>query len=183
MFEVENKYLLLPETEKVVLKKLKEMQIVFFKTVEQDDSIFVTNETKGFNIIKGDPVIRIRKINNDSWITLKRKRDDASSLELETKVENPEIIKNILENVNFHKELHINKVRQEASYKNINICYDQVHNLGHYLELEILASNKQEEKNAKKAINEFASDLGLTVNDLEHKKYDTLIYEKEHTND
>lgn len=183
MFEVENKYLLLPEKEKQVFDKLKELQVHFTEVEKQDDSIFVTNKTKGFNIIKGDPVIRIRSIDDQSWITLKRKRDNSSSLELETKVENPKIMESILENVSFHKELHINKVRKEAKYKNINICYDQVHNLGHYLELEILAANEQEEQEAEKTINEFAKELGLTSNELEHKKYDTLVYEKEHGND
>lgn len=176
MFEVEKKYDLNGKDFSSDL--LKRIGIIFSDSINQVDEIFIDRSIKGFEIPSGDPVVRIRTQEDESVLTLKKWIKGSNLLEYETKIDNPKIMRCILENLNLKKVVTVNKTRLEGSIGEINVCYDDVNDLGNYLELEILVENESQVKDAQNKIDNLAKKIGLDKNDIEDKQYDTLVFEK-----
>ena len=176
MFEVEYKYFL--RERELFLNSLKELNIELDAPVIQEDIIFVHKDTEGFNIIKGTPVIRIRNTKDYSVLTLKKRVDGANSIEHETVIQNPEEMTKILELLELKKVVEVSKTRRKSLFGGVTICYDQVRGLGDYIELEVVVSTQEEVDIVIQKIQNLAKELGLSENDIEKRKYDTLVFDK-----
>lgn len=179
MIEVENKYVLSDSKDKHFLSIAEKKDIHFSLAKNQVDMIYVSKNMEGFKINPGDPVVRIRTVAGESILTLKKK-ENKNMVELELGIEQPQIMDEILKNLGLKKAVTVDKTRKEAQYHNINICYDEIKDLGKYLELEILVKSEKDVAEARKKIDKLAETFDLEKKDIESKLYDTLVYEKKH---
>ncbi len=77
----------------------------------------------------------------------------------------------------YYEAIKMTKKRQKCKHKDLTICLDEVEELGAFIEIEKLTSDK----NVVEIQNElfkFLEELGIQKNDIAHKGYDILLYEK-----
>ncbi len=177
MLEVEIKARIKDRSE--IISKLDKMGCIIKKAKEQEDKIFIRKEIKNFDIPVGENVIRIRKEEDKNILTLKKKTDDNNAfIELETLIEDADIISRMLEEMGYIEKVFIKKKRMRYSLDKMSICIDNIESLGNFIEVEILSEENEKQKNeALKTIEEFLNKLEISKEDYEEKRYDTLMYE------
>lgn len=175
MIEVERKYRV--DNTSYIIKRLGELGYKKTESVHQYDIVFL-QKSDSFKTFKvGDPVIRIRKANSLSTLTFKRAiNNDGDTIEHEIKVEPTSEVEEFLLEIGFKPITKIEKVRTEFKLDPITISLDEVTNLGHFVEVEILCIEGEEEQ-AKENIAKVAGAIGLDPLRIEKKKYDQLISE------
>lgn len=171
MFEVEIKFRV--KNKKEIDDKLEKLNAKFAK-LHQCDSIFVKEGIKDFNIPAGENVLRIRKQDGVNYITLKQR---LNHLEYETIVEDENVVSNIFLALGYHKLVQVDKFRKEAHINGFNVTIDEVDKLGCFVEIEKLTEDSEKIEEIKKDILSFAEVLELGKEDIETKKYDTMILE------
>lgn len=171
MYEVEIKFKVKNKEE--VYTKIESLNCKFSK-LHQCDKIYVKEGINDFNIPAGENVLRIREQNNVSYITLKQR---LNHLEYETKVEDPNVLNDIFVALGYHKLVEVDKYRKETTFEGFNITIDKVEKLGTFVEIEKLTENSEEIESIKEEIFNFALKLGFTKEDVETKKYDSMILE------
>lgn len=171
MYEVEIKFKIKDKEE--IYAKLESLSCKFSK-LHQCDKIYVKEGIKDFNIPEGENVLRIRRQNDVSYITLKQR---LNHLEYETKVEDPDVLNNIFEALGYHKLVEVDKYRKETTINGFNVTIDEVEKLGTFVEIEKLTENSEDVQSIKEEIFAFASSLGISKEDIEKKKYDTMMLE------
>lgn len=177
MLEVEIKAKLKNRSE--VLPKLEKLGCTIKKAKEQEDKIFIKKEFKNFDIPLGENVIRLRKEDDKTILTLKKKMaDNKASVEIESLVDDEEAISRMLEEMGYKKLVFIKKRRKRYSLGRMSICVDNVENLGDFIEVEIMTDEDDSKKEeALKEIEEFLRKIDILEEDYENKRYDTLMYE------
>lgn len=114
---------------------------------------------------------RLRQKGQNNYITHKKDIFDEKdtwlySDEEETKVENFEIAKNIIDNLGFKELVKIKILKYIFSYKNYEIIFEQVDNLGLFLEVELQGEEKETDvARIKEEIMTFIKSLQLNVGD------------------
>lgn len=94
-----------------------------------------------------DEALRIRQANADLFMTYKGPKIGEKSktrYEREIPVEDYEGLRDILLRLGFQEVLEVRKYRVIYLYKGIDICLDDVRNLGHFVELEKQGESKDE---------------------------------------
>lgn len=172
MYEVEIKFKVKNKEE--VYAKIESLNCKFSK-LDQCDKIYVKEGINDFNIPAGENVLRIRKQNDVSYITLKQR---LNHLEYETKVEDPTVLSDIFVALGYHKLVEVDKYREETTINGFNVTIDEVKDLGTFVEIEKLTKNSEEIESIKEEIFAFASSLSLSKEDVETKKYDTMMLER-----
>ncbi len=160
-------------------KKIKDLGCIFEKKVTQIDTVYFEKNNKYFEIKPGTIVMRTRIINGKKkFITLKvRANDFYASKEIEFQVENSKKIEDFIETLGYVKAIDFTKERITTSYKNFNICIDQIDVLGDYIEIEVLTEDNNINMYKEQILN-FAEKLGIDVNDLENRYYPQIILSK-----
>lgn len=177
MIEVEIKARIADEEE--MRQKLEEQKAIKLNTVKQIDRIYIKKEVKGFQVSKGDPVIRIRKENDRVFFTLKKKsKDTMSNVELETVIDKENIWNQILLEMGYKEVVCVKKQRTIYVIEDFKVCIDTVEDLGNFIEIELIVEQEEQELEARKKIEEFFSILKIEEKDIVKEKYDTLVYEK-----
>lgn len=139
----------------------------------QADAIFL--QVPSFaEFTPGDPVVRIRTA-EDNTLTLKRRRETRSSLELETTVSDALTAGQILEELGLYRVTHVSKSRRSGRFGDVTISLDEVDGLGPFLELEVVVESEDNVQSALETIANAASSLGITKSQIEYKKYDELL--------
>ena len=173
MYEIERKYhiknkaALLQRISQVIgVKKLRE--------IDQTDAIFLPQDKKTFEeLSKGDPVVRLRRENDTTQITLKKSMENSSNIELETNIEDYDTTEQILLNLSLNQVTLVKKRRTEYSYKDYTLTIDSVEGLGDFLEIEYVSNYN--DPSIEKKIKAIANELGLEENEYEPLKYDALL--------
>ncbi|MCI8411117.1 MAG: class IV adenylate cyclase [Clostridia bacterium] len=111
---------------------------------------------------------RIREKENITQITYKNDiyKDGIwqYSDELETQVNNPEIIKNIINCLGLKTLAKLSSHKMFYKYNDYEIVLEEVENLGTFLEVELQNSDKYSDyKDEKNKMQKFIDDLGLNV--------------------
>ena len=171
MFEVEIKFRVKNKEE--INDRFEKLNAKFVE-LHQCDSIFVKEGIKDFNIPAGENVLRIRKQDGVNYITLKQR---LNHLEYETIVEDENVVSNIFLALGYHKLVQVDKFRKETHINGFNITIDEVDKLGCFVEIEKLTEDSEKIEEIKNDILEFAKVLGLCKEDIETKKYDTMMLE------
>jgi adenylate cyclase class 2 len=176
MIEVERKYRITDKQE--IISKLNKLGYIKLKTVHQKDNIYLKNSksfTDGFK--KDDPIMRIRTIGKTHILTYKRSiNDDGDSIEHEMEVNPVNAAIDLLDELGYKIVTNVDKIRTEFKLGNITVAVDEVAKLGSFIEVEILCNKGTEDITIKRVV-EAASNLGLTDQNIEHKKYDRLMSE------
>jgi adenylate cyclase class 2 len=163
-----------------VLKKLVELGCQLSEPIVQHDFVFTRKGTDPTATkTAGNPVLRIRDEGKRILFTLKQDREDElDCIEKEIEVSDKEILRDILDLLGFEQIVEIKKARRKAKYGDYEICFDDVLNLGTFIEVEKFS----DEPGAKIKVEmfDFLKTLGVSESDRVMHGYDTLIYEKQH---
>jgi len=127
---------------------------------------------------KSDQVLRIRNSKGIWKLDYKTPRLDnetKSRKEFSVKIEDGKVLKDILVWMNFALVGEIEKKRTTYQLQDISIHFDEVTNLGSFIEVEIFA-DEQEFESAKKRIFTFLEELGIS--ETIKKDYLELLWEK-----
>ncbi len=161
---------------KSLLDRAHNLGINFGESVVQED---ITYETK---IPKDNPdwnIFRIRKQGDKTILTMKYKASSRSrdNHERETVIEDAKEVADMLERVGYSFGVRICKTRQTAKFKNIEVCLDEVEDLGTFIELEKLENNDIDVDAIQAELWNILLQLGIDNEDRIHKGYDMLMHE------
>lgn len=140
--EVEVKYLLCNKEQ--VLENINQMGLK--RNIEnqiQNDSYYIPAHRNFFESEIVSEWLRIREteinctLNFKQWLPIGAKEQNYCN-EYETVVEDVFALKKIFELLNFKEVVRVYKVRNSWIYDDVEICIDEVSNLGTYIELEML---------------------------------------------
>ncbi len=139
--------------------KLKKELDIYFLKKDQDPAVFQI----------GRFIIRIRHCDEGKFITYKEiTKTRGAWKEYETKIENPEEMTKILENLHLVEFWRIEKERIPGKLSKFNFNLDKVKGLGNFLEIELISENGEK---AQKEIKELFKKLSISENQLERKGY------------
>lgn len=141
---------------------------------EEIDLYFCSKELFNEGRTQASPyVVRIRKSRKGNTLAYKSFLGEKSWIEIESGIEDTNAVRKILENLGQVAYLEIAKERQRGRIGNIEINIDNIKNLGHFIELEIL---KEDEKKGKKELIKFATEkLSIPKASIIHEGYVQLM--------
>ena len=178
MFEVEVKTYL--SNADRIIDILKNKGCTFEPPIIQKDDVFVHKNIQGTDIPNDSNVLRIRTENDIHSLTLKQMQNSFESIELETIVDNPNVVSEMLTLLGYKKFVAINKKRTKSKYNKFSLCIDEVEDLGNFLEVELLVEKEEEKSTALEQIHKFLSAIGISKNDICHERYHIMLYNKIH---
>lgn len=158
----------------LAISEAAKLGIVFGEPTTQDDTTYVTKTTYS------DPdwnIFRLRKQNGKTILTMKyaassRSRDNH---EHETVVEDPSEIADMLKRLGYTPGVRVIKTRRKANYEGLEICIDEVEELGNFIEVEKLADDAADVDKIQKELWDILLQLGVKTKDRTHKGYDMLM--------
>lgn len=180
MIEVEVK---LPVTDLDEIKSaLKEFGFKEKCLIEEHDTYF--NNQQG-DIRTNDEALRVREtkdhLSGKVWaqINFKGKKLDTRTMtreELETGVEDGAVCRNILQAIGYIPVApEVIKKRLMLQKESITVCLDNVHGLGEFLELEILADSEEKKDDALGQIESVLNSLGYQISDTVRTSYLSML--------
>lgn len=160
-----------------LLKKLSELPVTMDEQFRQQDIVYAQ--------IDRDPDhsknswLRIRNENGKHIFTLKRAvTNELDNIEHETEVSNPEELEKIIILLGFQEHSAIDKTRQKAVHKDVEICIDEVTGLGTFVEAEAMVEDTANYEKTYDELWRLFKELGIDKSDEVNKGYDVLIREK-----
>jgi adenylate cyclase class 2 len=158
-----------------IKKKLIELGAEFTNSEQQDDSYFKPKGREMEDQGPGSFIVRIRKGSAKSFLTLKEMSEETGVWpEHETAVDNPGQAREILLKMGYSHLFDINKKREKAMLDGVELCLDDVKQLGKYLEAAIEAETKV---GAKQKIMALLQKIGINEIQIEPKGYARIISE------
>lgn len=147
----------------------------------QDDAIFTqTGELPTSSPPQPKNILRIRQTNDRIEFNLKQDRaNELDCLEYELTVSAREPLEHMLQLLGYQPAIQVKKTRQRAHYQTMDICLDQVDDLGVFIELEQQTDAPGPAVQA--ALFAFLQTLGVGLEDRVTKGYDTMLKEKRKT--
>ena len=134
------------------------------------------------NFVATDEALRIRRSNGKCFLTYKGCRLNSQAKtreELEVKVEDFNVIRLILEKLDFKPVYLVKKIRKSFKLENLKINLDNVENLGSFVEIEGFAKDEDERKKVVENVRRVLLKLNLHDKKLEDKTYLELLLEKD----
>lgn len=178
MIEVERKFRLIPEKIEVVRAYLKNISSDPL-SIHQIDSVYLYRMSSFKDFKLGDPVIRIRSVDEKTILTYKKSiNKEGDRIEHELTIDSASIADALLKELGFNFVIKVEKDRSEYKFNDITFCLDDVSDLGIFLEIEIVCQSNDEVESAQKKIMKLASQIGFSDLDLETRKYDQLLSDK-----
>jgi len=158
-----------------IKEKLIGLGAEFYKEKTQTDSIF---KKKGDELKPqgpGDFILRIRE-SDKTFLTFKALTETTGAwVEHETEIQNAEETKAILLKLGFAKALSMTKNRLSGKLDDFELCLDDVKELGTYMEI---ALDSSDEKKAREDILKLLNKLGFDENQIVHKGYVAMLFER-----
>lgn len=160
-------------------KKLKDHGLVISKEITQHDIIYIHRDDKGdfTDAYEGHIALRMRYEGTVAKITLKQRRsNEMDNIEYETKVEDGEMMHEILQLLGWKPMVEVKKTRKKGKLGEYEICLDRVDKLGDFVELEKMIDDNADPEKIKNELFKELEKFGLSGNDEETQGYDTQIY-------
>ena len=153
---------------------------VLSNPINQNDTIYSHKDKIGKEWTKpdeGDFVIRIRRQDNKSELTVKQQRShELDNLEFETEVKDSEVMHQILSLLGYVPMVEVKKKRQKGKLGQYEICLDEVDELGTFVELEKLADDEADVATVEEDLFREMERLGVPRENREKRGYDTQIF-------
>ncbi len=150
---------------------LKNIGAKFLKEEIQED-VYFNHPCRDFE--KTDEALRIRKINNEVFLTYKGKRiDKETKTREEIEIKCDEKISEILTKLGFNAVATVKKIRREYEFENLHICVDNVEHLGNFVEIE---SKELKDRNK---IFEILNLFGIKKDEIIKKSYLEMIFQNQ----
>jgi len=170
-----------------LMSKLGDLGIKLSEPIFQHDTIFAEQDWEFTQFVTERNILRIRRENNRTVLTLKRPgKNELDAEEHETEISNPDSMSDMLKLMEYLPVVEVKKERQKAKYNQnhpspllrkggeIEICLDEVEELGTYIEVEKLVKEADTEK-VQEELFQFLESLGIARSDRETHGYDTLM--------
>lgn len=163
--------------------KIKVNRIKFNELLKKikDDSIFVREEDQIATYFKpnfrkfNNEWLRVRKENNNNVLNYKKKNESGDIEEYEVLIDNYEKLKSIFNYLGLEDTLVVSKHRISYLYRDkYEISFDEVDNLGLYVEIEVKKYNYENEKEIELLI-DLIKELDINMSDIETKRYPELM--------
>jgi adenylate cyclase class 2 len=156
-----------------LLTKLQNLGCEFTQPIEQDDTIFINYDRPFVEFTPKDTFLRIRKSGGKTIFTFKQ-GEEMNSVEREFVVSDAKQLEDTLVFLGFHAAVRVKKVRRKTTYKEYEICLDEVESLGSFVEIEKITSENAED--VQKEMFAFLVSLGVKNTDRVLNGYDTLTW-------
>jgi adenylate cyclase class 2 len=158
--------------------KLIELGCIFNEPEVQEDTTFVNFDGDYTVFMPETNFIRIRKTKDSIIFTLKRPQsNELDCIEREVKVSDSKQLQDMLKFMGYHSVVNLTKTRTKTKYNDMEICLDEVKELGSFIEVEKVVEGNgnlvQEE------LFSFLETLGINREDRVLNGYDTLVYLKQ----
>lgn len=166
-----------------VMSRLKKMGLEIHASKYQKDTVYWPNDIKdpsgrlfGRNFLR----IREQKVGNDKKVlfTIKQCLEnqlDSIEQEIEIKEKDISTMFAIFKLLDFYKFNTIEKKRINANIGDIEVCIDDVTDLGSFIELEKF-SEKDKIDDTHKELNAMLKKLGIKKEDYVYEGYDILVH-------
>lgn len=172
-------------TKEEVLKILSKFE--FIKEKEIYDTYYedeLRSNLKPEPNLRINELFRVRRMGEECLITYKKNHFNGErwiySDEFETKADDYKIIENIIEMLGLKQQIVIHNKRRYYKYKNYEIVFEEVENLGLFIEVErIIEGDNKKCLQVKEEIREFINTLGLdNPRELDLGKNQLMLREK-----
>jgi predicted adenylyl cyclase CyaB len=163
--------------------KIKVNRIKFNELLKKikDDSIFVREEDQIATYFKpnfrkfNNEWLRVRKENNNNVLNYKKKNESGDIEEYEVLIDNYEKLKSIFNYLGLEDTVVVSKHRISYLYRDkYEISFDEVDNLGLYVEIEVKKYNYENEKEIELLI-DLIKEFDINMSDIETKRYPELM--------
>lgn len=159
--------------------QLKKLGCHISAPIRQDDRLYYNYDGDYATPQMGLNILRIRKQDDIYLFTIKQSQtNELDCIEYETEIKDPEALEQALFLMGYRRAVELHKVRRKVKYNDLEICLDQVEQLGDYIEVEKLAEDADAEL-VQKELFDFLMTLGVKAEDREVRGYDTLMWLKE----
>ena len=119
---------------------------------------------------------RLRTVGDEHWFTVKRPITDVRTCtEHESRVLDRDAMHNAVLLMGFRPTVRIVKTRRTGRLGDVKVCLDDVHGLGHFLELEALARPGDDVTHVRRRLDAIIEELDLRAERCVDT-YDTLIH-------
>lgn len=156
-----------------VESKLLKLGAKELETVFEEDTYF-QHPSRDFK--ESGEAFRIRRIDQNYFITYKGPKVNTKSktrYEAETGIADGKVARDVFERLGFVEAGRVTKDRKTYSFSDIEICIDNVHGLGKFVELEKIGEDyEKDEKDL------FALAEKLDLNEFTSRSYLSLLMEK-----
>lgn len=156
--------------------KLTAMKIVLSEPVSQKDVVYGKRQGEGW--VHGEQWFRVRTEQGKKHIlTMKRTLGAGlDSLEHESVVTDPEAIVAILADLGFEYYCTLTKIRQKATWGDIELCLDSVPELAaDFIEVEKLVAHDADHDQVVIELHRFLAELSIDTKDEITEGYDVLL--------
>lgn len=161
-----------------LIEKIKELGCNLSVPLVQKDIVYLQNGIELSDVKRGNVAMRIRNSNGICTLNLKKQMEnELDCVECETIIEDPKQTHEILVNMGYHEVSRVEKTRRTCMYQKMNICVDEVLDLGNFIEVETLSEDADSLKTQEELF-QFLESLGLKRQDRIFKGYDTLMHER-----
>lgn len=173
------------DSKEEVLNKLSKFE--FIKEKEIYDTYYVDelrDNLKPEKDLRTNEIFRVRRIDNDCLITFKKNHFDGKiwlySDEYETKALNYEVVEKIIEMLGLQVQVIVNNKRKFYHYKDYEIVFEEVKDLGLFIEVEkVVSSDTENVLEIKEDIKKFIKSLNLkNVKELNVGKNQLMLAKK-----
>lgn len=160
------------------LEILASKGIELSKPKKQHDVVYGTQDSNG-QFIHGSNWLRIRTENDTTvYCTLKRSvNGELDNIEIETIVADGEAMTALFVELGFRLYSDLTKIRRTAYYQDMEICFDEVPELGTFMELEMLCDEDVDGADVKAKLWDVFASFGVTEEDQVQSGYDVLLRE------
>jgi len=171
-----------------VIKKLEALGCKFEPIVTQKDEVYVVKVGSTLDDYLSNPVfLRIRVVDDSKALfTAKNRLRQLDAIEHEVIVDSVEEMRQALLIMGYEFAVQVNKTRLKTYYNGLEVCIDEVEDLGTFIEMEklIAETDSKTEVGSQKIQEELFSLLvsfGVKMEDRVMKGYDILMLEKQYS--
>jgi len=157
-----------------ILPKMNAIGCNLTAPIKQQDTIYLPKGIKFGAIPPNTSVLRIRKQKDKTLLTLKQSDyKELVSVERELAISDARIMDDIIKLTGYYPAVKVIKSRRKSYLNDVEICLDEVKNLGNFIEVEKISSEPSD-KIEKELLN-FLKGLGVDLKNRVHWGYDTLV--------
>jgi len=151
----------------------------FLRTENQEDIVFGHDSflNKNKMVVDGGFIARIRSVDGNILLEFKEIRRISGGVEISANLSNKEHGILLLEKLNFKEAFTVSKKKEVYSYCDFLICFDEVGELGNFVEIEKCVGDKSEKEKTRDDCVSLLNKIDKNLI-IENKKYGDLIQEK-----
>lgn len=165
----------------IIKNALEKLGCVFTPPKTQDDTIFINFTGNYAKFMPGTNFLRIRKTNGKILFTLKQAQaNELDCIEKEFEISNAEACADALALMGYLPKITVHKTRMKTKYHDMEICLDEVKDLGSFIEVEKMATGDGEK--VQEELFTFLEQFGITRADRVMHGYDTLLHIQQNKN-